>query len=99
MHATCSAVAPEASWYVPALHWSHEPRPSPAVNVPAAQRVGFLLPVGEKYPASVREHSTALVRSVASPYRPATHGSGAAAPSGQKEPLAHALHDVAPSLS
>ena len=90
-------VAPSSSWYLPASHWSHDAWPAAAVKVPAAHRVSSKLPVGLNKPALVIEHSAALVRSVLSPYVPALHGRGAAAPSGQKEPLTHALHAVAPS--
>ena len=43
-------------------------------------------------------HSLALVRLVESEYEPASHGSGALAPSGQYEPGSQATHVCSPSL-
>eukprot|EP00966_Prymnesium_polylepis_P015520 358965-Prymnesium_polylepis.2 len=52
-----------------------------------------MLPVGLKYPGSDGMQSSDLARLVTFEYEPASHLSGAAAPSLQYEPRSHGLHD------
>ena len=44
-------------------------------------------------------HSDALAKLAVLEYEPARHGSSADAPSGQKLPPLHGMHEIAPSLS
>ena len=54
-----------------------------AEELPAPHAVGAATPVEQKLPAGQSVHSPASVRLVAFEKEPASHGSGAVAPSGQ----------------
>jgi len=65
-------------------------------TVPGLHSICSVLPVGEKWPASVSVHSLGPVRSVKPEYVPFAHGSGALAPAGQYEPVSQAKHACEP---
>ena len=80
---------------MPAAHLSHAPLPATGWTVPGLHLVCSVLPVGAKWPLSVGVHWSALVRSVLLEYVPPLHGSGADAPSAQKDPRSHAPEHAA----
>ena len=82
---------------MPAAQLSHLGCLLRGCTVPALHGVCSVLPVGEKWPASVSMHSLALVRFVAFEYEPFAHGSGVLAPSGQYDPRSQATHACLPS--
>ena len=79
------AVAPSASWNVPAGHLAHASRSSWSLNVPALQLVATSLPTGQNVPFGQITQSSTLVITVSDASRrvPPGQGSGADAPSGQ----------------
>ena len=72
------------------------PNPLTAAMVPAAHGVGVTLPVEHAWPTGHAVQLSACHKSVALEYLPATHGSGADAPSAQNDPATHAEHAVVP---
>ena len=76
-------VAPSSGWYVPAAQLSHVALPVSAAYVPGEHGVGSVEPVVQWLPLGHGVHSEDALSAVELEYDPATHGSGAAAPSAQ----------------
>ena len=96
-------VAPVASWYVPASHRSHVPRPPVAVKLPGRQSthtLALLLPgTGFAFPAWHEMHASALDAPVDGLKDPAGHCSNViealAAPTLEQKPPVEQLLQVA----
>ena len=88
--------SPSPAWYLPAVHLLHVPLPASGWTVPGLHSVCFVLPTGEKWPASDGLQSAAAPRSVLLECVPSPHGRGADAPSGQYEPGTHTWHSIRP---
>ena len=91
------AVALASGWYEPRAQSSQADMPGLSAKVPGLQTAGSLAPVLHDEPSGHVAHWSAEASPAEPLKRPATHGKGEDAPSGQKEPELHSMHAVWPA--
>ena len=84
---------------MPPTQLVHELAPAAGLIVPGAHGVWTVDPVAHEDPFSQAVQSDAAARPNVLEYVPATHGSSADAPRGQKLPIPHTLQAVDPEPS